>query len=191
MELGNRIKKFRESINLSQEELADKIYTSRQTISNWENDKTYPDINSLKLLSNIFDVSLDNLIEGDIEIMKKGIKESDCKSFKTLTSIFAIELLILVLSAYPLIMMVGIIGIVIWVLLFITCLITSFLLEKQKKEYNIQTYKEIVAFYNNESLSHDEKVSETAKRPYQKIVLAIICGIIGFIVTLIIAKIFG
>ena len=58
MELGKRIKTFREKINMSQEELADKVYTSRQTISNWENDKTYPDINSLKLLSNIFDVSL-------------------------------------------------------------------------------------------------------------------------------------
>ena len=64
---------------MSQEELADKIYTSRQTISNWENNKTYPDINSLKLLSNIFDVSLDNLVEGDIEIMKKKIDQNDRK----------------------------------------------------------------------------------------------------------------
>ena len=44
MELGNRIKKFREKINMSQEELADKVYASRQTISNWENDKTYPEL---------------------------------------------------------------------------------------------------------------------------------------------------
>lgn len=48
--LGNRIKKFREKINISQKELADKVYTSHQTISNWENDKPYPDINSLKII---------------------------------------------------------------------------------------------------------------------------------------------
>lgn len=50
MLLGNRIKKFREKINILQKELADKVYTSRQTISNWENDKIYPDINSLKII---------------------------------------------------------------------------------------------------------------------------------------------
>ncbi len=37
MEIGNRIKKYREHINLSQEQLANKVYVSRQTISNWEN----------------------------------------------------------------------------------------------------------------------------------------------------------
>ena len=75
MQIGERIKKFRKNINISQEELADMVFTSRQTISNWENDKTYPDINSLKLLCNIFDLSLDNLIEGDIENMKRKIYE--------------------------------------------------------------------------------------------------------------------
>ena len=71
MEIGNRIKKYREHSNLSQEELADKIYVSRQTVSNWENSKSYPDINSLKLLTSIFDVSLDEFIKGDIKKIKK------------------------------------------------------------------------------------------------------------------------
>ena len=44
MELSKQIKKYRTETNLSQEELADKIYVSRQTISNWENEKNYPDI---------------------------------------------------------------------------------------------------------------------------------------------------
>ena len=47
MELNKQIKKYRTEANLSQEELADKIYVSRQTISNWENEKNYPDIKSL------------------------------------------------------------------------------------------------------------------------------------------------
>lgn len=38
MEVGNQIKKYRQSINLTQEELAGKIYVTRQTVSNWEND---------------------------------------------------------------------------------------------------------------------------------------------------------
>ena len=47
MELGNQIKKYRSELQISQEQLADRIYVSRQTISNWENEKSYPDVNSL------------------------------------------------------------------------------------------------------------------------------------------------
>ena len=51
MELGKQIKMHRQEAHLSQEELANRVYVSRQTISNWENDKSYPDVNSLVLLS--------------------------------------------------------------------------------------------------------------------------------------------
>ena len=191
MELGNRIKKFREKINMSQEELADKVYTSRQTISNWENDKTYPDINSLKLLSNIFDVSLDNLIEGDIENMKKTINESDRKGFVGLSRIYTIELIAMVISAYPLLKYAGVIGIAIWILFTIITIISAFKIEKIKKEYNIQTYKEIVAFYNNKSLTRDEKIEENAKIPYQKFLLSILSAIIAIIVFVLLEVLIG
>ena len=58
MELGRQIKKYRGELGLSQEMLAEKIYVSRQTVSNWENDKNYPDINSLLRLSEVFVVSI-------------------------------------------------------------------------------------------------------------------------------------
>ena len=70
MKLGKQIKLHRQEAQLSQEELANRVYVSRQTISNWENDKSYPDVNSLVLLSEIFQTSLDNLIKGDVEVMK-------------------------------------------------------------------------------------------------------------------------
>lgn len=70
MNIGNQIKFFRQRDHLSQEELAAKLYVSRQTISNWENDKSYPDIHNLLMLSSLFQVSLDNLVKGDIEIME-------------------------------------------------------------------------------------------------------------------------
>ena len=53
MELSNQIRKYRTEHKLSQEELAEKVYVSRQTISNWENGKSYPDIHSLLLLSSL------------------------------------------------------------------------------------------------------------------------------------------
>ena len=79
MELGNQIKKYRSELQISQEQLADRIYVSRQTISNWENEKNYPDVNSLILLSEVFQTSIDKLIKGDIEIMKEKINEQEFK----------------------------------------------------------------------------------------------------------------
>ena len=64
-------------MKLSQEELAEKVYVTRQTVSNWENGKSYPDIHSLLLLSSLFEVSLDELVKGDIELMKKEISKKD------------------------------------------------------------------------------------------------------------------
>lgn len=191
MELGKRIKTFREKINMSQEELADKVYTSRQTISNWENDKTYPDINSLKLLSNIFDVSLDNLIEGDIDIMKRKINETDRKGFIALSRLYSLELIIMIVSAYPLLKFVGYIGVGIWILFTLITIITAFTLEKIKNEYDIKSYKEIVAFFNNKSLTHEEKIKEKAKWPYQKVILTILSGVIAFIVFILLEVLIG
>ena len=57
MEIGKQIKKYRTSLGMSQEMLAERIFVSRQTISNWENDKNYPDIKSLLMLSSLFEIS--------------------------------------------------------------------------------------------------------------------------------------
>ena len=63
MDIGLRIKKYREQQHTSQEELALKIFVSRQTISNWETNKSCPDIKSLIALSNIFNVSIDDFLK--------------------------------------------------------------------------------------------------------------------------------
>ena len=78
---------MRREKNLSQEELAEKLYVSRQTISNWERDKTYPDNNSLLLMANYFDVSLDHLIKGDVDIMKHQVDQSQFKKWLILGGI--------------------------------------------------------------------------------------------------------
>ncbi|MGN1396884.1 MAG: helix-turn-helix domain-containing protein [Streptococcus gallolyticus] len=67
--------------NLFQEELAEKLYVSRQTISNWERGKAYPDINSLLLIATYFGISLDNLIKGDVDIMKHQVDQSQFKKW--------------------------------------------------------------------------------------------------------------
>ena len=82
MELGQRLKDCRAAAGMTQEGLADRLYVSRQTISSWENDKSYPDIHSLLMISNLFGVSLDSLIKGDIEIMKEKVEQTKVKSLE-------------------------------------------------------------------------------------------------------------
>lgn len=62
MNLGENIKKLRKEKNLSQEQLAEMLNVSRQAVSKWESGKTYPDIDNLVLLRDIFNVTLDDLI---------------------------------------------------------------------------------------------------------------------------------
>lgn len=81
MELHQRLIDLRKARGLSQEELAEKLYVSRQTISNWERGRTYPDINSLLLMATFFDVSLDNLIKGDVDFMKHQVDQSQFKKW--------------------------------------------------------------------------------------------------------------
>ena len=185
MDIGIRIKKYREKQNISQDELALKIFVSRQTISNWENNKSYPDIKSLIMLSNIFNVSLDVFIKGDIEEMKKIIDKEAIKKFNVMGYILGIELLIIATSAYPLFRIDGNIGIIIWVLLYLITFVTGIIIEKFKKKNDIQTYKEIIAFIENKPLTYEESQQEIGKRIYQKILLAILSGIVTLVIILI------
>lgn len=185
MDIGIRIKKYREKQNISQDELALKIFVSRQTISNWENNKSYPDIKSLMMLSNIFNVSLDYFMKGDIEEMKKIIDKEAIKKFNVMGYILGIELLIIATSAYPLFRIDGNIGIIIWVLLYLITFVTGIIIEKFKKKNDIQTYKEIIAFIENKPLTYEESQQEIGKRIYQKILLAILSGIVTLVIILI------
>ena len=66
MELGNKILQLRKKANFSQEQLAEKINVTRQTISKWELNETTPDIKQAKELSKIFKISLDELTDNNI-----------------------------------------------------------------------------------------------------------------------------
>lgn len=186
MQLGSQIKKYRNDMNLSQDELAEKIYVTRQTISNWENEKNYPDIHSLLLLSLLFNISLDQLIKGDIKVMKENIKiqETEQKKFNNYANIFSILFIVTLISFVPLLYFLKIYGIFIWIALFTVTLIFAFKVEKVKKNSDIYTYKEIIAFTEGRHLDEITAQSEKAKRPYQRFLLMLGSGAVTFIVCL-------
>lgn len=97
MELSQKLQKRRKEMNLTQEEVAEQLYVSRQTISNWENGRTLPDIKSLVLISDIYDISLDSLIKEDTKMIKKlSIDSKQAENWFVSSSLLSSSLSILI-----------------------------------------------------------------------------------------------
>lgn len=182
MEIGNRIRKYRVELSISQEELAEKIYVTRQTISNWENAKSYPDIHSLLLMSTLFDISIDELIKGDVEKMKTEISADNIRNFNRYGTIYTILYILMIVAIIPLVYFLKVYGIIMEVFIMILALAFAFKVEKLKKEFDVQTYKEITAFCEGKTLDEISRQREIGKRPYQKILLTLASAMLGLIV---------
>ena len=160
MDISNQIKTRREAMGLSQEQLAEKLYVSRQTISNWERDKTYPDVQSLLMLSVLFDTSIDTLVKGDVTVMEEAV-ERDRKRMGTRMLWLAVLMLALLAAAFALILspafawMEGAWGVGIATaaafLPAVAALVVATVLERIKRENDLVTYREILAFMNGEA----------------------------------------
>lgn len=96
MEIGKKLKNTRLQKGFTQEAVAEKIQVSRQTISNWENEKSYPDIVSVVNLSNLYEISLDELLKED-KRMLEHLEESTniVKSNKRLVATVIINIVFL------------------------------------------------------------------------------------------------
>lgn len=81
MSIGEKIKTAREESGMTQAEAAERLLVSRQTISNWENERSLPDILSVMRMSELYRVSLDELLKGDKAMMNKI--EKDMKRSRT------------------------------------------------------------------------------------------------------------
>ena len=190
MEIGKQIRKYRTELKLSQDDLADKVYVTRQTVSNWENDRNYPDIRSLVLLSNVFGISLDILVKGDLEQMKDEIKAEDIRKFRRDSRIYAIFLAGMIVLPMPLLRYLGALGIAVWLLWTAVALWWALRIEKYKKVHDIHTYKEIVAFMDGKRLDELEKNQEIGKRPYQIVMLVALTAAVGLAVVLLLRQVF-
>lgn len=97
MQLGQTIQKIRKENHLTQEEFAEIFHVTRQTVSNWENEKSYPDLLTLVAISDNFHISLDKMLKEDIKMTEKLNKEIHWA--KHMRMIFAVVLGIIVVTA--------------------------------------------------------------------------------------------
>ena len=99
MELGKNIAKIRKDNNLTQDDFAEKYFVTRQTISNWEIGKSYPDLETLVKISNDFNISLDILLKEDnkmVQEIDKGVKGA--RKYKNILKYIIIFISIIILA---------------------------------------------------------------------------------------------
>ena len=99
MNLDEKIRKIRKDNKMSQDDLAEILNVTRQTISNWENGKNYPDIETLIKISDKFNISLDILLKENMNMVKKIDKNvKDTKKYKTILKVIISILILLVFT---------------------------------------------------------------------------------------------
>lgn len=98
MDIGKRLKQKRQEANLTQKELADLLFVSRQTISSWEVGRTYPDLETLVKISELFATPLDDLLKEDSQVIKDISEKVKKSERRKITSIILAVLLLIVTS---------------------------------------------------------------------------------------------
>ena len=194
VEVGNRIREERVKLGLSQEDLAQRIFVSRQTVSNWETGKTYPDVQSLLLLSGLFGVSVDSLVKGDVEAMQEHIEKYELDRFKVKASM-GIALALMALGG----VMLAILNkqgqtpespfFVIAILLLVAGVALSFVAERIQKRYDIDTMREVSAFLEGadpDQIERDRKIPKTARAALQMLAGAAVAIVFMAVVYLVI-----
>lgn len=108
MSIGSKLAKYRKEAKMSQEDLAEKLDISRQTISNWELNQTSPDLEEAKKLSKLYKISLDELVDNDIkEVLNEKISNTEKLSgliYKILKWLVAITISFIIIGIVILIL---------------------------------------------------------------------------------------
>lgn len=98
MDIGKKLKVARTHSGLTQDKVAEAINVSRQTVSNWENEKSYPDIISVIKLSDLYSVSLDELLKGDNKMIRHLEESTDIvSSNKKLITAIVVNIVLIIL----------------------------------------------------------------------------------------------
>lgn len=171
MNFGENLQNIRKRENLSQEELADKLNVSRQSVSKWESGISYPEIEKIIMICEIFRCSMDELVKGEIKTSVLGGKqEYDCFftkfskgiAFGVFLILFGVTLLLMVMSCAPnkealeQYIMIG----AIVLLIFVVIAVPIFIILGMRMNEIQKRYKDLSDFYSeNEKEIYNRKFS--------------------------------
>ena len=183
MELGSQIKRHRTDRGLSQDDLAAKIYVSRQTVSSWENDKTYPDVESLLLLSVLFDVTVRRTDQRRRGSHEKSNRERLQEDGRPQLGGLAIAIVGAVAAIAGItqwdwgVVPSAIIGLLVWGI----GMAMLMRVERIKKQNDLVTYRELVAYSKGEPIDRNNPRSRRARqhRTLKGVVLFLAAAVVG------------
>lgn len=182
MELARRIREHRERLGMSQGELAKAVFVTRNTISNWETDRTYPDVQSLLLLSNLFGTSIDALVREDSKVMRDslaaGVKRMN--RLGVVMMVFGLACVAWVIVGIA--MDWGLAPIVVpATALFIPASIAAFLIDKMRHDNQLYAYQSVEAYLAGEDPDVNNPYNRRASEHWiaKRIALTVLLIIVG------------
>lgn len=186
MELARRIKEHRARLGMSQADLARALFVTRQTISNWETSRTYPDAQSLLLMSGLFGVSVDSLLKDDSQEMREALAAGSRKMNRlgAVMAAFGLACAAWVVVGIALDWDTALIAVPA-AALFAPAMCAAFLVDKMRHDNQLFAYQSVLAFLAGEdpdvSNRYNQRAREhwVARRVAQTglfIILGLCCG---------------
>lgn len=198
MELARRIKEHRARLGMSQADLARALFVTRQTISNWETSRTYPDAQSLLLMSGLFGVSVDSLLRDDSQEMKEALAAGSRKMNRlgAVMAAFGLACAAWVVVGIALDWDTALIAVPA-AALFAPAMCAAFLVDKMRHDNQLFAYQSVLAFLAGEDPDVSNRYNQRARehwvaRRVAQTVLFIILGLCcGWGAASIISRLFG
>lgn len=198
MELARRIKEHRARLGMSQADLARALFVTRQTISNWETSRTYPDAQSLLLMSGLFGVSVDSLLKDDSREMREALAAGSRKMNRlgAVMAAFGLACAAWVVVGIALDWDTALIAVPA-AALFAPAMCAAFLVDKMRHDNQLFAYQSVLAFLAGEDPDVSNRYNQRARehwvaRRVAQTVLFIILGLCcGWGAASIISRLFG
>lgn len=198
MELARRIKEHRARLGMSQADLARALFVTRQTISNWETSRTYPDAQSLLLMSGLFGVSVDSLLKDDSQEMREALAAGSRKMNRlgAVMAAFGLACAAWVVFGIALDWDTALIAVPA-AALFAPAMCAAFLVDKMRHDNQLFAYQSVLAFLAGEDPDVSNRYNQRARehwvaRRVAQTVLFIILGLCcGWGAASIISRLFG
>lgn len=198
MELARRIKEHRARLGMSQADLARALFVTRQTISNWETSRTYPDAQSLLLMSGLFGVSVDSLLKDDSQEMREALAAGSRKMNRlgAVMAAFGLACAAWVVVGIALDWDTALIAVPA-AALFAPAMCAAFLVDKMRHDNQLFACQSVLAFLAGEDPDVSNRYNQRARehwvaRRVAQTVLFIILGLCcGWGAASIISRLFG
>lgn len=198
MELARRIKEHRARLGMSQADLARALFVTRQTISNWETSRTYPDAQSLLLMSGLFGVSVDSLLKDDSQEMREALAAGSRKMNRlgAVMAAFGLACAAWVVVGIALDWDTALIAVPA-AALFAPAMCAAFLVDKMRHDNQLFAYQSVLAFLAGEdpdvSNGYNQRAREhwVARRVAQTVLFIILGLCCGWGAASIISQLFG